>query len=67
MFIRRFLLKLVVDFYKNKIKMEQTNNCNNDDDELLAEEVQMYHCLYDEESKGHEKKTRKNAEELCRR
>ena len=33
--------------------MEQTNKCNNEDDELLAEEVQMYHCLYDEESKGH--------------
>ena len=36
--------------------MEQTNRCNNKDDELLAEEVQKHHCLYDERSEGYKEK-----------
>ena len=32
--------------------MSRTNTCNIQEDEILAEEVQKYLCLYDKSDKG---------------
>ena len=38
--------------------MGRTNNCNLQEDELLAEEVKKYPCLYDKSDKGYKERDR---------